>query len=86
MSQFHNFLCATGFVFGKPLTSNASNLVMSTKVWQIQARRGSRVELPIPVGLILDVTCLFHPTTTTNNLLKLIQAPQEIFSLVHKTF
>ena len=38
MSQFHNFLWATGFVFGKRLMSNASTWMMSTEVWQIQAR------------------------------------------------
>ena len=85
MSQFHNFLCATGFVLDKQLMSNTSNLVMSTEVWQIQERGGLGVELPRTVGLILDVTCLFHPPTTTTNVLKLIQAQEEIFSLVHKT-
>ena len=85
MSQFHNFLYATGLVLGKRLTSNASNWVMSTEVWQIQVRGGSGAELSRAVGLILDVTCLFHPPTTTTNVSKLVQAPQEIFSLVHKT-
>ena len=84
-SQFHNSLCPTGFVLGKRLTSYASNWVMSTEGWQIQARRGSEVELPRVVGLLLDETYLFHPPTTTTNVLKVIQALQEIFSLVHKT-
>ena len=55
------------------------------EVWRIKARGGSRVKLPRAVGLILDVTCLFHAPTTTTNVLKLIQALQELFSLVHKT-
>ena len=83
MSQFHNFFCVTGFALGK--RSNTSNWVMSTEVWQIQARRGSGVELPTAEGLILDVICLFHVPTTTTNVLKLIQALQELFSLVHRT-
>ena len=85
MFQFHNFLCPTSFVLGKRLTSNASNWVMSTEVWQIQARGGPGVELPRAVALILDVICLFQPPTITTNVSKLIQAPQEIFSLVHKS-
>ena len=85
MSQFHNFLHATGFVLGKRLTSNASNWVMSMEVCQIQARGGSGVELPRAVGFIVDMTCLFHPPTTTTNVLKLVQALHEIFLLVHKT-
>ena len=76
MSQFHDFLYATGFVLGKRLTSNASNWVMSMEVWQIQARGGLGVELSGGVGLILDVTCLFHPPTKTTNVLKLVQALQ----------
>ena len=79
MSQFHNLLYLTGLVLSEELTSYASNLVMSTKVWQTQAREGSGVELPRAVGLILDMTCLFHPPTTTTNVLKPVQAPQEIF-------
>ena len=74
MSQFRNFLCVTGFVWGKRKTSNASNWVVSTEVWQLKARGGSRVKLPRAVGFILDVTCLFHAPTTTTNVLKLIQA------------
>ena len=62
MSQFHNFLCTTGFVLGKRLTSNTS--------MQIQARGGSGVELPGAVGLILNVTCLFHPPPTATNVLQ----------------
>ena len=50
MSQFHNFSCATGFVLGKRFTSTTSNWVMSTEVWQIQARGVSGVELPRSVG------------------------------------
>ena len=68
MSQFHNFLCVTGFVLGKQLTSSTSNRVMSTEVWQIQTmgrRRGvSGVELPRAEGLTVDVICLFHVPTT----------------------
>ena len=84
MSLFHNFLWATGFVLGQRLTPDALYWVMSMEAWQIQARGGSGVELPIAVGLIQDVTCSFHPPTTTTNVLKLIQALQGIFSLVHK--
>ena len=72
MSQFHNFLCLTGFVLGKWLTSNAPNWVVSTDVWQIKPRGGSGVELPRAVGVIMDVTCLFHAPTTTSNVLNLI--------------
>ena len=59
--------------------------MVSTEVWQIKAKGGSGVELPRAVGLILDVTCLFHAPTTTTNVLKLIQALQELLSLVPKT-
>ena len=55
------------------------------EVWQIKARGGSGVKLPRAVGLILDVTCLFHAPTTTTNFIKLTQALQELLSLVHKT-
>ena len=85
MSQFHNFLYAAGLVLGNRSTLIASGWVMSTEEWQIQARGGSGIELPRAVGLILDVTCLFHPPTTPTNVLKLVQAQQEIFSLVQKT-
>ena len=71
--------------FGQTIKAKYFKLGMSTEVWHIQARGGSGDELPRTVGLILDVTCLFHPPTTTTNVLKLIQAQQEIFSLVHKT-
>ena len=74
MSQFRNFSCVTGFVWGKWKMSNASNWVVSTEVWQLKVRGGSGVELPRAVGFILDVTCLFHAPTTTTNVLKLIQA------------
>ena len=59
--SFITFYTDLTLVWGKRLTSNASNWVMSTEVWQIQAKGGSRVELLREVGLILDVTCLFHP-------------------------
>ena len=50
-----------------------------------RSKGGSVVELPRAVGLIVNVICLFHPPTTMTNVLKLIQALQEIFSLVHNT-
>ena len=84
MSQFHNFFCVTGFVLDKRLTSNTSNWVMSTEVWQIQARRGSGVELPTAEGLILDLICLFHVPTTTTNVFKLFSRITKL--LVFKLF
>ena len=56
---------------------------MSTEVWQIKARGRSGAELRRAVGLILDVTCLFHAPTTMTNVLKFMQALQDLFSLVH---